>query len=454
MGNSHTSPSGLWNMNVALVQTTNPGARSAMNKDLNGGFGTRDHYGDSLSSKLLMWIKKRGVRLPVITMAYLQAIFKNNGSLTKYYEGSLPGNNLSPDLVLIYGSIVDYENENAQAKILKQQFPASRIGFVGPFPSQSPELFSSADFVLQGEPEAYFLNEFDGLSKLIGIVKVQSNVNMDALPTPDFDDFPLSKYNYKPLINKTPFLVLQASKGCPYSCRFYCVYGEVQGPKIRQRSAAKVVDDIEILQKKYNVKGIQFRDPIFGLKKEFIKDFVEELASRKIKIVWGMETRLDLLTEDNLTLRIVNVGIETFDPAFAKNNKRLLVEENRQNRLISFCKSKGINVSAFYILGLEGDTKKTMENTLQYAIKLNTLTARFSVSTPYPGTGYYSQLEREGRLLTKNFQSYDQFTLVYKQKNLTPEQIKSFMGMAYRKYYFRLSYLLMLVKLPFKFFRA
>ena len=460
MDNLQTLPKDLWNIDVLLIQTINHSARSAMNKDLNGGFGTKDHYGDSLTSKLLMWIKKRGVRLPVITMAYLQAIFKNNGSRTEYYEKPLPENKSCPDLVLIYGSIVDYENENQQAKILKQQFPSSRIGFVGPFPSQHPELFNSVDFVLQGEPEAYFLNEFEGLNKLAGIVKVQTIVDMDALPTPDFDGFPIKNYNYKPLINQTPFLVLQASKGCPYSCRFYCVYGEVQGPKIRQRSAKKVVDDIEILQKKYNVKGIQFRDPLFGLKKEFIKEFVEELASRKVKIVWGIETRLDLLNEDNLTamynvgLRNVNVGIETFDTEIAKNNKRLLVEEAHQKKMISFCKRKGISVSAFYILGLEGDTKKTMENTLQYAINSNTLTARFSVSTPYPGTGYYSQLEREGRLLTKNFQSYDQFTLVYKQKNLTPAEIKSFMDKAYRKYYFRLSYFLMLIKLPFKYLKS
>ncbi len=452
-------PSSLWNIKVALMETTNPKTMSAMNKDLNGGFGTKDHYGDSITSKILMWIKKRGVKLPVITMAYLQAIFKANGSNVNYYEEFIPSNKPHPDLILIYGSIVDYENENEKAKNLKKLFPLSRVGFIGPFPSTYPQLFDSVDFVLQGEPEAYFLNEFEGIDMLTGIVKVQSQVDMDALPTPDFDSFPIHKYNYKPLINKTPFLVLQASKGCPYSCRFYCVYGEYQGAKIRQRSAKKVVDDMETLQRKYKVKGIQFRDPLFGVKKNFIAEFVAELAERKLNITWGMETRLDLLDESSLTemykvgLRNINVGIETFDLTIAKNNKRLLVEEAHQNRLISFCKRNGINVSAFYILGLEGDTHQTMENTLKYAVKLNTLTARFSVSTPYPGTGYYTQLEKENRLLTKNFQSYDQFTLVYKQNNITPQQLKSFMDAAYRKYYFRLSYFFMLAMLPFKFLK-
>lgn len=440
------------NLNIALVQPVNSTGRSAMNKDLNGGFGTKDHYGRSLTSRLLMWIKRKGVRLPVISLAHLQAILKSKGNKVKYYEGLLPCKDDVPDLVLVYGSIVDYVNENAQARQLKHSFPNAKVGFIGPFPSQQPELFLSGNFVIRGEPEAYFLNEFANLHQLAGVINVSSRIDMDALPCPDFDGFPISDYNYHPLLNKTPFVTLLSSKGCPYSCRFYCVYGEVQGAKIRQRSAKKVVDDIETLQIKYNIKAIQFRDPLFGVTKNFITEFVNELTVRKIKIIWGIETRLDLLSEENLEkmfsvgLRNINVGIETSNSLIAKNNKRLLVGEGHQDRIVRFCTKKGIKVSAFYILALEGDTQETMENTLRYAIRLNTITARFSVSTPYPGTGYYAQLEKENRLLTNNFEEYDQFSLVYDQENLTPKQVDSFLNRAYRKYYFRFSYLVTFFK--------
>lgn len=439
-------------MNIALVQVINHTAKSAVNKDLNGGFGTKDHYGKSLTSGLLMWVKKKGVKLPIISLAHLQAILKDKGHNVKYYEGSLPKKKEELDLILVYGSIVDYVNENAQAKELKYTFPKAKIGFIGPFPSLHPELFTTVDFVLQGEPEAFFMHEFNGLDQLKGIIKIQAIVDMDALPSPDYDGFPIADYNYRPLINKTPFVVLQSSKGCPYSCRFYCVYGEFQGARIRQRSAKKVVDDIETLQKKYKIRGIQFRDPLFGLKKNFINEFVDELTARNINITWGIETRLDLLNEENLAkmfnagLRNINVGIETSNALIAKNNRRLLVAESHQNKIVRFCRMKGINVSAFYILALEGDTEETMENTLRYATQLNTLTARFSVSTPYPGTGYYSQLEKENRLLTKDFQKYDQFSLVYEHANLSPKQVDLFLDRAYRKYYFRFSYLMMFIK--------
>ena len=194
-------------LNIAIIQVVNQTGKSAMNKDLNGGFGTKDHYGNSLTSKLLMWVKKKGVRLPVISLAHVQAILKDKGNSIKYYEGLLPEKEAELDLILIYGSIVDYINENAQALHLKHLFPKTKIGFIGPFPSQYPELFNTADFVLQGEPEAFFMNEFYALNQLTGVVKVQSVVDMEALPSPDYDGFPIADYNYRPLINKTPFIV-------------------------------------------------------------------------------------------------------------------------------------------------------------------------------------------------------------------------------------------------------
>ena len=80
----------IYNVHVALIQVTNPSNRSAVNKDLKGGFGTKDHYGDSFISKMLMRVKKKTVRLPIIGLAHLQAILKERGSSVGYYEDGLP----------------------------------------------------------------------------------------------------------------------------------------------------------------------------------------------------------------------------------------------------------------------------------------------------------------------------------------------------------------------------
>ena len=59
-----------------------------------------------------------------------------------------------------------------------------------------------------------------------------------------FEGFPINTYKYKPIINVKPFITLQASKGCPYSCRYYCTYPASEGIKVRSRSPKKLVDDI------------------------------------------------------------------------------------------------------------------------------------------------------------------------------------------------------------------
>ena len=442
----------LKKLNIALVHPVNKEKNYAMNKDLNGGFGTADDYGNSLSSRIIRLIKKRSIRLPIVSFAFLQALFKEDGHNVKYFEENLPEKDSDYDLILVYGTVVDFKNENSTCRLLKERFPKAKVGFFGPFPSRNPEIFNSGDFVLMGESESFFMNDFKSLDQLKGNVFVSSLTDMDKLPSPDFTGFPLKKYGYSPAISEKPFLVLQASKGCPYSCRFYCTYGEYQGPKIRQRSAKKVVDDILDLQNKYGVKGIQFRDPVFGLFPKFIDEFCDELKRRNVKIAWGMETRLDLLNENNLTkmfevgLRNVNVGIETSDPEIAKLNKRGLIEENHQEKIIKICKKLGIKVSAFFILGYEGDTKETVRNTIDYAIKLNTPLARFAVSTPYPGTGFYDQLKKEGRILTDDYEKYTQFNLVYKHMNLSQEEVKNLLEEALRKYYFRPSYFLSMLK--------
>ena len=440
------------NFNIALMQVLNKGKKYALNKDLNGGFGTADDYGDSFTSKLISLVKWRAVRIPIIGMAFLQALLKEKGNQVKYYEGDLPSAEEQFDLMLIYGSIVDCHHENAVASQLKKDFPSAKIGFFGTFPSRFPEVFSNADFVLSGEAEAFFMNDFKSLDQLTGVVKVSSLTDIEALPTPDFTGFPVHKYSYFPCLSKRPFVSLLASKGCPYSCKYYCTYGEYQGPKIRQRSAKKVVDDILHVQQKYGVKSVQFRDPVFGLVKTFIPQFCEELKSRGVKINWGMETRLDLLNEGlikmmfGVGLRNINVGIETKIPEVAEKNKRLLIKEPHQEKIIQFCSKLGVKISAFYILAYEGDTRETIRETINYAKKLNTNVARFSVSTPFPGTGFYLQLEQEGRILTKDWEKYTLHNLVYKHQNFSPQQVKELLGTAFKEYYFRPRYALQMLQ--------
>ncbi|OGF26960.1 hypothetical protein A2331_02580 [Candidatus Falkowbacteria bacterium RIFOXYB2_FULL_34_18] len=436
---------------IAIINVKNNKHNMAMNKDLNGGFGTMDSYSETFFEKIISFYKKKSIKLPIISLAYLMGIFKEINVDAEYYEISDPLIRDDFDVILIYGSIVDFRNEKEIAESLKKLYPGAKVGFIGPFPSVMPELFDSLDFVIKGSFEKFFLHDFVSPAQLKGIVNIKESINMNDLPHPELDGFPISEYGYSPAITAKPFFALQASVGCPFSCSYYCVYGAFQGQKVITRSPKKVVGDIEYLVDKYNIKGIQFRDPVFGIEKGYIEEFCRELQKNKINIKWGIETRIDLLDKEKIKmmfstgLRNINIGIETVDREIAKKNKRILININKQEEIIKYCKKIGIKISAFYLFGYEDDTRETMKQTLEYAKKLNTFLARFAICTPYPGTDFYEDLKKEDRLMTYDFEAYTQFNPVIKHKNLANSEIKRMLSQAFKEYYFRLSYILTMI---------
>ncbi len=281
---------------------------------------------------------------------------------------------------------------------------------------------------------------------------MKKSLNLNDLPSPDFTSFPIKEYSYFPALREKPFLVLQASKGCPYSCFYYCPYGMMQGQNYRFRSAQKMIKDVEQLVEKYGVKGVQFRDPTFGIDKNQVKEFCNGLIDKKINIKFGMETRLDLLNKEVLDLmfeaglRNINVGVETAAEDVAKMNNRKLIQVNHQEEIINYCKKLGIRVSAFYIFGLQGDTEDSIRKTIDYAVKLNTNVAQFTISCPYPGTKYYDELKVKNLITESDFEKFNANNVVFKHSNLSREQLLKLQDYAFRKYYFRFGYLMNLLK--------
>jgi len=439
-------------MKIALVNVPN-NSNFSMNKDLVGGLGQTWEVGNSIFSKIISQIRKNSVNLPILSLANIQAILKNKNIDVRYLE-SIP--NKEFDIFLVYGSMIDYKNENNFVKKIKKRFPKSKIGFIGPFPTKYPEYFNS-DFIIIGEPESFFLYQsYEKKTDYNGLIKVKKLVNMDDLPTPNFDGFPIKRYNYFPALNKKPVLTLQASRGCPFSCSYYCAYGAYQGNRYRKRSPEKILDDIKILIKKYNMRSLQFRDATFGIDKKQIIDLCDLIIKNRAKVNWGIETRMDLLNKKvikvmfNAGLRNINVGIESVNEKIASLNKRKLTEIKHQEEIINFCKKLGVKVSAFYIMGYEGDNEENIKKLIDYAIKLNTNGARFAIETPFPGTAFFEKLKKEKRLKSLNFNDYNSFSLVFDHENLSAEKLLELKELAFRKYYFRLSYALEFLKWKIK----
>jgi len=410
--------------------------KTAINKDLAGGFGTASNYGKSLPSRALAWIKRSSVRLPVLSLGYIAAILKEKGHEVDYSAGQFSKNT---DLFLIYGSLVEHQAELAYAKEIKNR-QLGKVGFVGSLASAKPDLFTSvSDFVIHGEAEN-ILGKMD-LRKASGIIQAEPVKNLEEFPFPDWSVFPYKKFAHKHYISGTPFFPILSSKGCPFSCAFYCPYPSQQGSTVRYRSAKHVVDEMEMLIQKYGAKGFLFRDPIFTLQRSHAAGIAEEILRRKINTTWACETHLIRLDPELIDLfhraglRGLNVGIESVDIKVLQNVKRKTDLPTHQKEIIEYCEKKGIKVCGFYLFGNATDTEATIRASIQYAIQLPHSYAQFNIVTPYPGTPFYDQIKDE--IFEKDWNQFDVYTPTFNHPHLRPTQLISLKEEAYRAYYFR-----------------
>lgn len=436
-------------MKVLLFEIQARNRKKCVNKDLAGGMGTGTWIGNSFRARVFEYIKKKNVVLPEITTAYLVAIFRRAGwevKLIKMGKESVVSKE-DADLVLVPSSIVDCYHEREIVREIKKK--GLRVGVYGTFATIMPDFFlSDVDFVIKGEAEAGVLKIIAEKEFPKGLFEAGQVENLDDLPFPDWDLFPLKNYSYSPALNKKPVTVMLTSRGCPHSCSYYCAYPILAGTRLRLRSLNHVIEEIKYLVEKYNIKAIDFRDPLFTCHKQRVKDFAERLINDKIKIIWSCETRLDQIDKDLLKimhqagLRNINVGIESSDPEILKKSQRLPIVNDYQEEMIAHCHRLGISVAAFYLIGLEDDTEESIERTVAYAKRLNTQVAQFAIVTPYPGTDFFAKLNTEGRIISCNWEDYDEYTPVFRHNFLTSQRLLSLKEWAFNSYYFRLFYLL------------
>ena len=346
------------------------------------------------------------------------------------------------DLTIVQCSLIRHNLEIHFLKRIRQE-TNSKICLIGPFVSVRPKLFLEyADLIIQGEPEsvAFRINKNDSFK---GIIKAEPIMDLDSLPFPDWSVFPLEEFTYSPSILSKPFTFIQSSRGCVYFCN-YCPY-KVFG-LYRERSVKNVIEEMEHLQEAYNIKGLMFRDPCFSVNSKRVANIAKEIINKGIKIEWGCETRLDHLEPDLLSLlydsglRTIVVGIESSNPEILEHHKRKPIEIDHQENIVKFCDKKGIRVVALYIIGLENDTKESVLNTIEYAKKLNTDFANFTICTPIPGTVFYEQVKN--RIFEKDWEKFDNFHPVSSHKNFTPEELLDLNEKAVVSYYIRPRFIL------------
>lgn len=425
-------------MKIALIDLKES-PLGCSNKEKAGTFGNASH-GEDWMSKLYAAVKRNNIRMPIGHMGYLAGIFRKYGHEVNYYD-SFPKDE---ELVIMASSLVGYSEELEFVRKIKK--PGRKIGFINAFATVKPEIFmEEADFVIKGEPEAAAVKIASGELEPKGIIDSPLIVDLETLPFPDWDGFPVHNYSYFPVLKSKPSLSIMTSRGCAFDCS-YCPYMVTQTSRWRRRSPKHVVDEIEMLISKYGIKSLEFRDILFTQNKQRAIDIANEMVKRGVKVEWSCETRADCLDEKTLDalyaagLRALHLGIESPEEDVLRGSGRIPIKDSQQERIIRYCEKLGIRVIAFFILGFTHDTPESMRRTINYAKYLNTALAQFDIMTPYPGTKYYDEIK--DRIVDTDWKHYTTHHPVLKLDHVTSDQVLSYKNRAYKEYYLRPSWML------------
>lgn len=428
-------------MNVSLLNIL-PEGKKCFNRETAGGFGTAASIGNSFRAKIIEHFKGKALSHPIISFAYLAAIFSQKGHCVQYCENDVD----KADLALISTSIIGFKREIEVAKKIKKR--GIKVGFFGPFASVRPDLFlESGDFVIVGEPEVAALKISTGDIQS-GIIEYKAIEDLDSLPFPNWDPFSIEDFSFFSM--KKPFLTILSSRGCPGSCQYYCPYPLSQGNRWRARSVKNVVDEIKYLKNKYAINSLLFRDPMFSLDKERCKEISVEILKNNIQLNWGCETHLNFLDIDTLELmrqsglKHIEVGIESTDLENLSKVHRRNASKSQSHDILNYCSKNGIRVVAFFLLGLPDQTKEDMQKTINEVKRLNIFAAQFMMFTPYPGTGFFKDIE--SRITVDDWQHYDGYTPVFEHKHLSATELLQIKEHAWISYYYRPKTLFRLIR--------
>lgn len=201
------------------------------------------------------------------------------------------------------------------------------------------------------------------------------------------------------------FSRLFASRGCPYNCIF-CASNAIWSKRVRYRTPENVIDEIERINDTYNPSYFHFEDDSFSLKSSYVKQICELLLAGKVRINWGCETRVDLVTDDLLNIMKkagcskILLGAESGNELTLNRIKKNITLDQIRNAVL-LCKKQRMETAIFFIIGFPWEGEDEIQQTVDFMKELDPQFAVYSIATPYPGTELYEIYKQEGLIPQK-----------------------------------------------------
>jgi anaerobic magnesium-protoporphyrin IX monomethyl ester cyclase len=382
-----------------------------------------------------------------------------------------------PDLIVVDTSTPSIANDVGVAAQLKDAFPKSFVVLVGTHVSALPEeslsLSEQVDAVARGEYDTTLLDLAETLGRqadvrtVAGLTLRENGKFITTATRPlieDLDAIPFVSAMYRKFLRIEnyfnpnalfPMVTITTSRGCPFQCIF-CVYPQtMMGHRVRLRSVANVVDEMEYIVKNFpGVKAIFFEDDTFAAIRKRCIEISEEIIRRGIKISWSINARADLDYEAMKVMkaagcRCMCVGFESGSKLLLENIKKKMTIE-KMHQFVADARKAGILVHGCFMVGHPGETKETMEQTLDLAKQLTPDTVQFYPIMVYPGTEAFRWYQERGLITTDDFSKWitpaGLHNTVVRTEALSSEDLVRFCDHARREFYLRPRYLLYKLK--------
>ncbi len=405
--------------------------------------------------------------LPPTDLMYLAAISEREGLEAKIKDYSQSGNleqdlrEFKPDYLVVNIATPSLENDLDAIRKAKEINPEIiTIAKGAAFLTLGEKILAKhefLDFGILGEAEET-LNEIleeQEKTRILGIYyKENGNVkftgnrafieDLDSLPFPARHLVDNSIYR-RPDNNKVQ-ATIKVERGCPFHC-FFCLATPVSGAKVRRRSVENIVAEIRECVEKYNIRNFLFWSDIFNLDKKWTMDLCQAIIDSGLKITWSANTRADTADLEMAKMmyksgcRLVSIGVESgSQEMLEKMGKKITLNDVR--RTVKVFKQAKIRIYNYFVIGLPWETEETVEETIKFAIELNSDFISFYTATPLPGSRFYDYA-KEHNLFDKetSFESAYFYPAV-NTHYLTKERVFELHKSAIKRFYLRPLYIL------------
>jgi len=330
-----------------------------------------------------------------------------------------------PDLVGVSFLTPAYTRAKKIVGILKPLLPNAQFCAGGFHPSILPEQVTknlSLDFCVIGEGESTLLDICRGLSNNEDIsgIKGICFLDKDGMPVVnpprelirDLDTLPLpathlldyEAYMRPPGLFRGMAMeriaTVATTRGCPFQCA-YCGGRRLFNGRVRFRSIPSIRKELDYLVNNHHIRGIWIIDESFTIDRERALKIADLVA--EYRLVWGMQTRVDLLDESMVRhfkergCMEINFGVESGVDRILGILKKGTTRDTAL-QAFSWCKNAGVRTTANFMIGTPTETEAEMYQTFEFSRQLNASYTVFHITTPLPGTELYENALATGLL--------------------------------------------------------